>query len=309
MDGADWGTSRAKNSVGRLAWTAAMAIVAPAGLAAQDRCEHRDVKTLSGPANGSLEVHAGAGELAIEGRSGISEIRVTAVLCASSQERLDELSVALVSLTEDDTERGRRTTAVVLDGDRLTTDYPSANGRWGARNYATINLEVEVPLGTDVDVEDQSGSTSVSGVGRLRIEDGSGSTTVRDAGAVMVKDGSGSLRIEDVDGDVHVEDGSGSLEIQRVGGAVEVSDGAGSLRIREVANDVEVSDGSGSIEIEAVGGSVRVEEMSGGLSVRDVAGDLVVSGGRRERIRYSNVRGSLDLPPARRKGRGPDALQ
>lgn len=290
MDGADWGTSRAKNSVVRLAWTAAMAIVVPAGLAAQDRCEHRDVKTLSGPANGSLEVHAGAGELAIEGRSGISDIRVTAVLCASSRERLDELSVA-------------------LDGDRLTTDYPSANGRWSARNYATINLEVEVPLGADVDVEDQSGSTSVSGVGRLRIEDGSGSTTVRNAGAVTVKDGSGSLRIEDVDGDVHVEDGSGSLEIQRVGGAVEVSDGSGSLRIREVANDVEVSDGSGSIEIEAVGGSVRIEEMSGGLSVRDVAGDLVVSGGRRERIRYSNVRGSLDLPPARRKGRGPDALQ
>ena len=76
-----------------------------------------------------------------------------------------------------------------------------------------------------------------------------------------------------------------------------------------LGTDVDVEDQSGSIEIEAVGGSVRVEEMSGGLSVRDVAGDLVVSGGRRERIRYSNVRGSLDLPPARRKGRGPDALQ
>ena len=88
----------------------------------------------------------------------------------------------------------------------------SANGRWSARNYATINLEVEVPLGTDVDVEDQSASVALS-------------------------------------------------------------------------------------------------DPPGGLSVRDVAGDLVVSGGRRERIRYSNVRGSLDLPPARRKGRGPDALQ
>ena len=42
---------------------------------------------------------------------------------------------------------------------------------------------------------------------------------------------------------------------------------------------------------------------SGGVVVRDVDGDLVVSSGRRERIRHSNIRGSLDLPPARRKGR------
>lgn len=161
---------------------------------------------------------AGAGRLVIEGRGGVSEVRVTAVLCASSQERLEGLSAA-------------------LDGDRLTTDYPGADGRWGRRGYATIHLEVEVPLGTGVDVEDQSGSATISGVGRLRIEDGSGSVTVRGVEAVAVEDGSGSLTIEDVDGDVHVEDG-----------------------------------------------------------------------GRRERIRYSDVRGSLDLPPAR-KGRGSPSLQ
>jgi len=43
---------------------------------------------------------------------------------------------------------------------------------------------------------------------------------------------------------------------------------------------------------------------SGGGSVRDVDGDLVVTDGRRERIRYSDIRGTLDLPPARRRGRG-----
>lgn len=282
-----------KNGVGRMAWTAAVAVVAavvsaPGGLSAQDRCEHRDVRELAGPASGGLEVDAGAGKLVVEGRAGISEVRVTATLCASSRERLDGLSVA-------------------LDGGRLTTDYPGGNG---GRNYATINLEVQVPLGTDVDVEDQSGSTTVSGVGRLRIKDGAGSTTVSGAQSVEVEDGAGSLKVEDVDGDVRIEDGAGSLEVRDVRGGVEVEDAAGSLRIREVAMDVEVSDGAGSIEIEAVGGDVRVEGMgSGGLSVRDVEGDLTVSGGRREQIRYSDVRGSLDIPPARRKGRGPPSLQ
>ena len=41
---------------------------------------------------------------------------------------------------------------------------------------------------------------------------------------------------------------------------------------------------------------------SGSVTVRDVEGDLVVSEGRRERIRYSNIGGKLDLPRARRGG-------
>ncbi len=253
--------------VGR--WTvrglASAALAVPVGMSAQGRCEHRDVQEMRGPAAGELRVDAGAGSLAITGREGLDEVRVTATLCASSRERLAELSVG-------------------LDGDRLETDYPG--GSWMGRGYARIDLEVQVPLGTDVDVEDSSGSVAVSDVGAVRIEDGSGSMQVRRARSVVVDDGSGSLRIEDVDGDVEVGDGSGSMEIS------------------DVAGDVRVSDGSGSIAIRSVGGSVRVDGMgSGGLAVQDVAGDLVVKGGRRERIRHSNVRGELDLPPARRKGR------
>lgn len=241
---------------------------APAELAGQSRCEHREVKELSAPAEGDLDVEAGAGKLAVTGRDGTSEVRVTAVLCASSQEALEALEVT-------------------LEGDQLRTDYPDWRGRWGGRNYARIDLEVAVPMGLDVRVEDGSGSMALSGVGQVHVKDGSGELRVRDAAEVVVEDGSGSLQIEDVAGNVEIEDGSGSL------------------RVREVAGNVEVSDGSGSIEIEAVGGTVIVDGMgSGGLSVRDVEGDLVVDGGRRERIRYSNIRGSLDLPPERRRGRG-----
>ena len=267
------GTKNGKTSVAGVLLAPALLLalallLAPAALAGQSRCEHREVEELAGPADGGLDVEAGAGKLVVTGRDGSGEVRVTAVLCASSQEALESLEVT-------------------LEGDRLRTDYPDRQGRWGGRNYARIDLEVAVPRGTDVRVEDGSGSMVLSGVGQVHVKDGSGELRVRDAAAVVVEDGSGSLQIEDVAGNVEVEDGSGSL------------------RIRDVAGDVEVSDGSGSIEIEAVGGTVIVDGMgSGGLSVRDVEGDLVVNGGRRERIRYSNIRGSLDLPPARRRGQG-----
>lgn len=258
--------------MGRTKWTAAailgVAVAMPAGLAAQNRCEVRDELELRGSAEGTLAVDAGAGKLVITGRDGIGEIRVAATLCASDRDRFEALEVT-------------------LDGDRLETDYPNRSGGWGGRSYARIDLVVEVPSGTHVRVEDSSGSLEISGVGEVDVQDGSGSMILRRVGSAVIEDGSGSLKIEDVTGDIEIDDGSGSLEI------------------REVTGNVVISDGSGSIKVEAVGGTVRMDGIgSGSVSVRDVDGDLVVTDGRRERIRYSDIRGSVDLPPARRRGRG-----
>ena len=241
----------------------------PVGLAAQDRCEFRDELEITGQARGSLEVDAGAGTLAIRGRDGIAEIRVEATLCASDRDRLEELTVE-------------------LKGDRLETDYPNLGGGWlGGNRYARIDLVVEVPSGMNIRVEDSSGSLTIEGVGEVDLRDSSGSIQLRDVGSVVIEDGSGSLKVENVTGDIEVEDGSGSMQIDGVTG------------------DVLIRDGSGSIRVEAVGGTVRIDGVgSGGVSVRDVEGDLVVRDGRRERIRYSDIRGVLDLPPARRRGRG-----
>ena len=239
----------------------------PVGLAAQSRCEFRDEIDLTGPVVGTLDVDAGAGRLVVTGSSDVREIRVMAVLCASDRDRLAGLGVS-------------------LDGDEIRTEYPGRIGGWG-NNYARIDLTVEVPAGTGIRVEDSSGSLEIVGVGEVEVRDGSGSMSLREVGPVFVVDGSGGLRIADVTGDVDVEDGSGSLEI------------------RSVSGNVTISDGSGSIRVEGVGGTVRIDEVgSGGVSVRDVDGDLVVTDGRRERIRYSDIRGTLDLPPARRRGRG-----
>lgn len=258
-------TVRTKGMAAAVALAGATAI--PAGLAAQSRCEFRDEIDLNGPAVGTLDIDAGAGRLNITGSGDVAGVRVMAVLCASDRDRLEGLGVS-------------------LDGDRIRTEYPGRIGGWG-NNYARIDLTVEVPAGTGIRVEDSSGSLEIVGVGDVEVRDGSGSMSLREVGSVYVEDGSGGLRIADVTGDVDLEDGSGSMEI------------------RGVSGNVTISDGSGSIRVEGVGGTVRIDEVgSGGVSVRDVDGDLVVTDGRRERIRYSDIRGTLDLPPARRRGRG-----
>lgn len=275
----------------QMTWTAAAllgaAVVTPASLAAQDNCKFREDMELGARAGESLRVDAGAGKLVITGSTRTDEVHVTATLCASDQDRLAALDVT-------------------LDGGRLDTDYPrnGGSGWFGGNRYARIDLVVKVPAGMNLRVEDSSGSVEITGVGEVEIDDGSGSMQLRGVAAVVIEDGSGSLRIEDVAGSVTVEDGSGSLRIEEVAGNVTVNDGAGSVRIRTVGGDVSISDGAGSIEVTSVGGTVRIGAGSGSVTVRDVEGDLVVTDTRRSRIRYSDIRGVLDLPPERRKGRG-----
>ncbi len=247
------------------------------------RCEFEEVRERNAPASEVLRVESGAGAVKIVGEPGLGEIRVTATLCASDRERFDALDVT-------------------LENGELRTRYPAPDRSWGRNRYARIAVDVRVPEGTGIDLDDSSGSTVIEGVGAVVVEDGSGSLRIRNAaGGVTVEDGSGGLRIDGVEGDVLVDDGSGSLSIRNVTGSVEVEDGSGSVTVRDVGGDVAVGDeGSGSIEIVAVGGDVRIGDPgSGGVEVRDVEGNFTVERGRRRRISWSDVRGKVEVPERR----------
>ena len=272
-----------------LAATVAILAATPGTLFAQGDCKFSEVIELTESAVSTLRVDAGAGTLSIRGVEGNDEFRLAAKLCASDERRLEGLGVT-------------------LRGDRLDTTYPSNRGglfSWGGNRYARINLALEVPLGTDLRVDDSSGIIHIRDAGAVTLEDGSGNILIRDVGSLTIEDGSGSINIHRVTGDLRLEDSSGNLTVEGVDGNVVINDGSGLVTVRDVAGDVTISDGSGVIRVESVGGSVRMDHVgSGSVTVRNVGGDLVVSDGRRERIRYSDIGGKLDLPPARRGGSG-----
>jgi hypothetical protein len=214
----------------------------------------------------SLRVEAKAGLLRIEGREGISEVRVRGTARASRESWLDEIQLR--------TDRRGDELQVIVD-----IPSRSWSGERG-RQYRGLDLVIEVPAGLTLDVTDGSGAIEIVGVAGVRVRDGSGEIELRNiAGPVDINDGSGELTVRHVRGDVRLDDGSGEVTIEDVRGNVDIiDDGSGSLTISHVTGWVEVRD--------AGSGSVRVSDVGGDLTVRDT---------RRSRVRYDNVRGEVRI--------------
>lgn len=179
-----------------------------------------------------LSIDVGAGELNVTGASQSDMISVRAQACADSQRRLDDLD-----LTQD-----RR-------GDRLDIASETGDSGWGSVNlfgatYAYIDVNIAIPPGLVID-----------------IDDGSGDITVRDvSGDFSIEDGSGGIEITRVTGNLRINDGSGDIRIETVGGNVTIDDdGSGDIRVRDVTGSFETGDtGSGDVDYSDVRGRVDV---------------------------------------------------
>ena len=240
---------------------------------ALDECRHEAERTLQQAAEAAdrLVLESGSGAVRVDGRAGLTQVRVVARLCASEASYLESMDVTL--------ERRGAT----LD---LRTEYPEQRqrARWGD-DYARIELVVEVPAGMDAEVDDGSGALELYDVGALLVNDGSGEIRVQGAGSVRIDDGSGAVYVRDVRGDVEIEDGSGEIDVDGVQGAVDITDGSGSITVLRARGNVEVHDGSGSIEVDGVGG------------------DFVVRSDGSGSLDWSGVSGRVDVPEKHRSSR------
>jgi hypothetical protein len=235
----------------------------------QSECRFAAPRTADIPTSAitTLQVEAGSGNLQVEGRAGLTTIRVRGQACASSRELLEAVTLKT------------RVNAGVSD---VVTDGPD-NLR--DREYARLDLVIEVPASMKVSINDGSGEASVTGVRSLVIEDGSG-----------------ELKITDIAESVRVEDGSGEMVISGVGGDVDINDGSGEITLQQIRGSGLIRDGSGSIDAKDITGSVRVsDDGSGSIDVERVGGDFIVTSSSRNGIHHSDVRGEVRIPGRKRR--------
>ncbi len=228
-------------------------------------------ETLTIPADGlkALAIDCGAGALKVQGQEGLDRVEVVATirLSGAGEAELREFREERVTLKLERV--GAKAVLTSRIDDTFTLDK-----LFGGRD-AVIDLDVTLPRGLDLDVDDGSGDLAVRDIGgRLDLEDGSGDIVLeRIAGAVAIEDGSGSLVLSGVKGDMDIDDGSGDIELKDAGGAVAIEDGSGSIDLRGAVGPVSVDDGSGDIVIDGVEKDVTIEEAgSGGLEIRNVKG-------------------------------------
>lgn len=215
--------------------------------------DYSEVRDLAIDANGvtEFEIDAGAGSLSVTGVDGATDITVVATIRVESRDEEKARSIV---------EKRLRLT-LERDGDRAELRSELDSG-WGWDGNAAIDLDVQMPAGVSLVVDDGSGSMVISGVAAsVKVDDGSGSLEINDAGDIDIDDGSGSITITNASGDVYVNDGSGSIDISGVAGSVTLDDGSGSITVDDVAKDLIIEDdGSGSVSFSNVRGVVEQDD-------------------------------------------------
>ena len=216
--------------------------------------DYEEIRELSLDTRGidSLEIEAGAGSLDVVGTPDGTEITVLAVIEIDTNDDDDAretIEEKMVLVLEQDS-----------DTATLKAYFEDGGWNWGRGDSPRISLEVQMPEGMHLNVDDGSGSVEIENVrGDVVMDDGSGSLSLKDVGGeVRIEDGSGSITVSGVGGDLWINDGSGGIKVDGVAGSVTVDDGSGSIDVSDVEEDlIIVDDGSGGLSFSNIGGRVE----------------------------------------------------
>ena len=259
-----------------LTLSTALGLALLSGPAAAGWCDHKGERKAVEDATGvgTVEIFARAGELRVEGRPGLTEVRARGDACAGRADMLEVLGITM-----------QRT------GDRLrvlveTPDNSEDGPREWRDHNAIMDLRVELPDSVAVIVHDSSG-------GML----------LKNLGSVEVSDSSGDIEIDQVAGPVLVpRDSSGDIEMRGVGAVTIQVDSSGEIYIEDADSVTIANDTSGDIRLRRIQGNVLIgNDSSGTISVREVGGSFIVENDTSGGIRYREVAGSVSLP-ANRQG-------
>jgi DNA/RNA endonuclease YhcR with UshA esterase domain len=215
--------------------------------------DYEEVRDLDLDASGisELSIVAGAGSMDVIGVEGADRITVKATIVVPDEDEEGALRVI----------EKRMILSLERNGDRAELDSEFDHGLFNFGSSGYIALEVSVPQGMAVSINDGSGSIDVMDiVGDVTIDDGSGSIDVSNVANLKIDDGSGSIDVITASGDVSIVDGSGSITVKHVAGSVTVDDGSGSIRVSDVEHDLTILEsGSGSVNFSDVRGTVDQE--------------------------------------------------
>lgn len=178
--------------------------------------------------------------------------------------------------------------SITQDRDKISVLAPKWRAGGLFRGDQSLDIEVEVPTGSQLVVKSGSADIDVTGeVAATRIKSGSAGVRLdRISDTAVIDTGSGDVAIASVAGDLRIRSGSGDIVLDDADGIASISTGSGDVRIGHAARSVVVKTGSGDLEvleseddIASTTGSGRFvvrNARRGRISAKGASGDIVV---------------------------------
>jgi DUF4097 and DUF4098 domain-containing protein YvlB len=202
-------------------------------------------------------------------------------------------------------------TRVTYDGGQLLVKGPRQRGLGIFGKIGSIHLTVDLPTGSDLQVDIGVGAFSSAGrVGECRIKTGAGDVQLDETAALVVNTGAGQVSAHRVGGDAEVTTATGRVRLGEVAGTAVVKNANGDSSIGEVAGDVRVNAANGTVAVgvahagvtaHTANGNVRVDQLrAGSASLKTAMGaiEIGVPAGTAARLdvstRFGRVYNHLD---------------
>lgn len=241
----------------------------------------------------------------------VKSVKVIGSFCDVTVTRGDQL--IFDGLIKGDGDQGDYIIAVVASRDEVLFKVERKKSRnWGWNDIDVARLDLVVPQGVELDIENTSGNVRVTGIksnfisimatsgdlilkqleGELRIKTTSGNLMLKDVvGKVSVRSTSGDQELFGISGDLMSQATSGNIEIDQMEGYLDVTTTSGDMDFDTITGGINATSTSGNIEGEYIllSGDSRFKSTSGdiqmefkndlnelGFDLRATSGDLEV---------------------------------
>lgn len=175
---------------------------------------------------------------------------------------------------------------------------------WFSRVSGDPTVRVELPSGTNLDIQSSSGDIAIETIrGTVRLRSSSGDIAIEDIGGeAFIDSSSGDIRVGEATGAFVIDSSSGDVRMRRYRGAMQARTSSGDIEVAElrITGATEVVSSSGDIQID-LDNDLRdityvLQSNSGNLQYGTIRGEKTLSGGAgRFQIHASTSSGDISI--------------
>ncbi|WP_229068934.1 DUF4097 family beta strand repeat-containing protein [Actinoplanes sp. DH11] len=167
--------------------------------------------------------------------------------------------------------RAAEQTRVDFTSGTLIVRGPKQPGLGVFGRVGTVDVLVELPVGSDLEAKLGAGSGRVTGaLGAVRMRSGAGDLQVEQAESLSLTTGMGLVVAETVTGDAKITTGSGKLQVHSVAGPAVLKNGNGETWVGHAGSELQINSANGDIVADHAAASLTANTSNGDIRVREL---------------------------------------